>query len=33
MRHKKKDYGDFVPFDDEELYQFIGIMFAKSLNP
>jgi hypothetical protein len=30
---EKKDFGNFVPFDDEELYRFIGIMFANGLNP
>ena len=30
---EKKDSGDFVPFDDNEIYKFIGLMFAYGLNP
>jgi hypothetical protein len=28
---KKKDLGDFRPFDDAEVYKFIGIPFANGL--
>jgi hypothetical protein len=30
---EKKDCGNFVLFDDSELYKFIGILFANGLNP
>ncbi len=30
---EKKDFGDFVLFDDNEIYKFIGLMFANGLNP
>ncbi len=30
---EKKDFGDFKPFDDNEMYKFIGLMFANGLAP
>ena len=28
-----KDYGDYVAFDDAEIYKFVGLMFANDLMP
>jgi hypothetical protein len=28
---EKKDFGDFKPFEDDEMYEFIGLMFANGL--
>ena len=30
---EKKDFGDFKPFDDDEMYKFIGLMLANGLTP
>jgi hypothetical protein len=31
--YEKKEFGDYVPFDDDEIYKFIGLIFANGLNP
>ncbi len=33
MGYEKKEYGDYVPFNDKEVYKFIGILFANGRNP
>jgi hypothetical protein len=30
---KKKNFGNFVPFDNPEIYKFIGILYANGLMP
>ena len=31
--YKKKKFGDYVPFDDDKIYKYIGLIFANGLNP
>jgi hypothetical protein len=33
LGNEMKDFGDFVGFDDTEIYKFIGILFANGLMP
>jgi hypothetical protein len=33
MGYEKREFGDFVPFDNAEFYKMIGILFANSLKP